>query len=127
MLDREIGVPGPQSQPTAVDPAAGIARIELDATIDQCGRRIEIPAGVAERVGSPAKGIWVVASAAQCALGKIDGAPAVQLGIIGPAADVEMSVTLRRQGEGEIVVRIAPIARPSNSRASIVWFLSPDS
>ena len=77
MLDREIGLPGPQSQPAAVDPAAGIARIELDATIDQCGRRIEIPAGVAERVGSPAKSIWVVASAAQCALGKIDGAPAV--------------------------------------------------
>src|SRR6516162_9263457 len=77
MLDREIGLPGPQSQPAAVDPTAGIARIELDATINQCGRRTEIPAGVAERVGSPTKSIWVVASAAQCALGKIDGLSAV--------------------------------------------------
>ena len=63
MLDREIGLPGPQSQPAAVDPTAGRARIELNATIDQCGRRTEIPAGVAERVGRPAKSIWVVASA----------------------------------------------------------------
>src|SRR5262249_6140329 len=77
MLDREIGLPGPQSQPAAVDPTAGIARIELKATINQCGRRTELPAGVAERVGSPAKSICVVASATQCALGKIDGSPAV--------------------------------------------------
>src|SRR6516225_9200389 len=79
MLDREIGLPGPQSQPAAVDPARGIARVELKATIDQCGRRVEIPAGVAERVGSPAKSIGVVASTVQRLTGKIDGSPSVQL------------------------------------------------
>src|SRR5271155_5990350 len=42
MLDREIGLTGPQPENTAQKPAAGEARGEREGTVDQCHRGTDL-------------------------------------------------------------------------------------
>src|SRR5215471_20979116 len=49
MLDRQIRLPGPQSQKAADEPAARIARIKGESAIDQHDHRIDVLAETGER------------------------------------------------------------------------------
>jgi hypothetical protein len=51
MLDREIGLPGPQPEPSALLPTPSKALVDLQSAIDQRNGRVDILAEVSERVG----------------------------------------------------------------------------
>ena len=88
MLDREIGLPGPQPEPAADVPTAGEARVECKARSTKRDGGIDVLAEVAKRVGGPAEDVRVVASDPKSAPGKIDALAGGLPRIIGPAVDM---------------------------------------
>ena len=109
MLDREIGLPGPHSSASrsSIQPRA-IARIELERN----GRSMRSPHRYPRRSSRARAQHWqehrghrqrpaMPAGPDRCAL------PAVYVGIICPAADVEMSVTCAAKARARTVVRVA--------------------
>src|ERR1700757_3876251 len=59
MLNRQVGFPAPQPEPTAAEPPEGEARVKLPGAVDQGDGGIEVFAEITERVGSTAKDIGI--------------------------------------------------------------------
>jgi hypothetical protein len=71
-LDRWVGFPVPQPEPTAAKPPEGEARVKLPSAVDQGDRGIEVFAEITECVGSAAKDIGIVPGDPKCLPSKID-------------------------------------------------------
>ena len=107
MLNREVGVPLPQPEPTAAEPPEGETRVKLSGAVDQGGGGIKVFAEISERVGSAAKDIGILPGDPQRPPGKIDAFAAVCRRVLCPSDNVENLVAMRRQGKGRTVTRIA--------------------
>src|SRR5215469_8592094 len=107
MLDRDIGSPRPQPQPTASVPSDGEARVKGKRTINQFNGGIDILTKIAEDVSSIVQNTWVVGTCPNRSSRKIDTLASSALGVISPTVTMECIVTMRGQGKRKSVIRIA--------------------
>src|SRR6266436_926711 len=102
-----MGLASPNPEHTTPIPAASIARIERERTVNQRDRDIDVLPKMAEYERGMAEDIRVVSSSSKGLPGKIDTYTPVCFPVVGPAVDVEMDVAKGRQGEGGAVAWIA--------------------
>src|SRR5438132_13860568 len=106
MLDPEIGLAGPHSEKAAHKPAAGVARVERERTVDNADHRTNILAEPREHLGGIGKDARVVLRHLQRLPSKIAGLAAGCLRLFGPAFDDEPQAAVCRPGECRSVMRI---------------------
>src|SRR4029077_13861318 len=99
MLDCEIGLAGPDPEGTAQIPAASIARVEREGTVDQPDHGADILAESSQHEGGVGKDARVVLSLLERLPSKLDGPAAGYLRLRGPAIKKEPQVAHRGPGE----------------------------
>src|SRR5207244_12075572 len=99
MLDPEIRLAGPHPEKAAHEPAAGVARIECQRTVDQPDHRADVLAEPRQYLGGVGENARVVLRRLERPPGKIAGLAAGCLRLFGPALNDEPQVTVRRQRE----------------------------
>src|SRR5271166_3846410 len=106
MLDREIGLTGPDPEKAADRPAAGEARVERQRTVDQPDHGADILSKYSQRVGGVGEDARVVLARLERPPGKIDTLAARRPRLFGPAVSDERHVAHRRPGERRPVMPI---------------------
>jgi len=85
MLDRGIGLTGPEPENAAHKPAAGEARVERQRTVDQPYRGADVLAEYSQYKGGVGKDARVVLRRLERLPRKITGLAAGCLGLFGPS------------------------------------------
>ena len=98
MLDREIGLTGPEPENAAQKPAAGVARVERQRTVDQPDHGADILAEISQHEGGVGEDGRVVLPDLERLPSKIDALAAICLRLLGPAVKDEPAVAERRPG-----------------------------
>ena len=106
MLDREIGLAGPEPDNAAQKPAAGEARVERERTVDQPRHGTDILAKSRKHEGGVGEDARVVLARLERLPGKIAGFVASCLRYFGPAFSDEPQVAGCRPGECRPVMPI---------------------
>ena len=107
MLNGEVGLSPPQSEPAATEPSEREVWVEFACAVDQRDGGIEILPKIAKRKGGTTKDVRVVPCDPKRLLSKSDAALAVGRRVLGPADNVEHLVAMRRQSKRRAVPRIA--------------------
>src|SRR5712672_3299163 len=106
MLDREIVLAGPDPDNAAHKPAAGIARVECQRTVDQPDRGGNILAEIRQREGGVGEDARVVVRRLERMPSKVAGLAVGRLQLLGPAFSNELDVAVSRPGKRGPVMRI---------------------
>ena len=85
MLDREIGLTGPDPENAAHKPAAGEARVERQRTVDQPDHGADVLAEISQHEGGVGEDARVVLPRLERLPSKIAGLAASCLRLLGPA------------------------------------------
>src|SRR5438132_4428180 len=96
MLEREIGLAGIYPEKAAHKPAAGIARVERERTVDQPDHRTDILAEIRQYVGGVGEDARIVLPRLERSPSKINALAAECLRLFGPAVSDQRHVTHRR-------------------------------
>src|SRR5437660_11050257 len=99
MLEREIGLAGIYPEKAAHKPAAGIARVERERTVDQPDHRADILAEIRQHEGGVGEDARVVPRYLERLPSEIAGLAAGCLQVFSPAVSDEPHVAERRPGE----------------------------
>jgi hypothetical protein len=96
MLDRDIGLAGPEPENAAHKPAAGIARVDRERTVDQPHHGGDILAEIRQRESGVGKNARIVVHLLERLPSKIAGLAAGCLRVFGPAFSNELDVAVIR-------------------------------
>src|ERR1700720_2547132 len=107
MLDRGIGLPGPQPKPATVLPTPSETLVNLQRAIGERHSGVDVFPKVPERVGGCGEHFWVVASGPQSPPSKIDASAAARLRELGPTVNMQVVMAPRRQGKSPAVLWVA--------------------
>src|SRR5438105_1219027 len=99
MLDREIGLTGPEPENAAQIPAVGEARVERQRPVDQPDHRTDVLAEASQHPGGIGEDAWVILPHLKRLPSKIAGLGAGYLRLLGPAVTDEQHVADRRPGK----------------------------
>src|SRR5260370_23257010 len=108
MLDREIGLAGPDPEKAAHIPAAGEARVERERTVDQPHHGADVLAELSQHESGVGEDARVVLCHLERLPSEIAGPAAGRLRLFGPAVSDEGHGADRRPGQRRPV---APIDR----------------
>ena len=89
MLDRQIGLPGPQPEPTAAPPTNREARVQLERTVDQRDGGYNVFAEVSQNVSAVSEDIRVIARGRKRPARQPQCLIAVRTDIVDPSGDIE--------------------------------------
>src|SRR5262245_5412697 len=106
MLNRKIGVSGPQPKPSALNPAKCEAWIEVQSAINQGDGWIDVRLEIAEDLSGVAEDIGIVASSPKRAASKIDAILAVPLPILAPTVCSKHLVAMGCLRKSQSIVRV---------------------
>src|SRR6267142_1047753 len=106
MLNRKIGLAGPDPENAAPKPATSEARVERQCTIDKRDHRVDVLAEIRQHLGGIGEGARVVLRDLERLPRKISGRAMAGLRVVGPAVIDQPHVTDRRPGEGRPVTPI---------------------
>src|SRR5690242_20387557 len=106
MLDREIGLAGPNSEEAADKPAAREARVEREGTVDQPDHGADILAELTQHMGGVDENARVVLPRMERLPSKITGLAPGCLRLLGPAVSDEPQVAVRGPGKRRPVMPI---------------------
>src|SRR6266446_5551312 len=106
MLDRKIGLAVPDPEKAADRPAAGVARVERQRTIDEPDHRTHVLAAPREHLGGIGEDARVVLRHLERLPREVGGLAASYLRFFGPAFSEEPQVAVRRPGERCPITRI---------------------
>jgi hypothetical protein len=106
MLDREVGLTGPDPENAAPIPAASEARVERQRTVDQPDHGADILAEIRQRLRGIGEGARVVLRHLERLSRKIGGLATVSLRRFGPAVIDQPHVADRRPGKRRPVIGI---------------------
>src|SRR5260370_1890843 len=106
MLDSEIRLLGKQLEKAAGVPAAHVARIERQRTINQRRHCTDVLTEIAQRSGSIGQHSRIVPGDLKRALSAIDALSTINLRVSAPADEVAVKMEDRGPSEGRPVQRI---------------------
>src|SRR5262245_51514445 len=106
MLDREIGLAGPDPEKATHIPAAGEGRVERQCSVDQPDHRLDILAEIRQDEGGVDEYARVVLSRLERLPREFDGLATGCLRLFGPAVSDNGHVTERRPGQRGTVMPI---------------------
>src|SRR6516162_10208309 len=106
MLDREIGLTGPEPENAAQIPAAGVARVQRQRTVDQPDHSADILAEIRQHEGGAGEHARVILNGLERLTSEFDCLAAGCLRRFDPAPNDEVHVADRRHRQCGSVVRI---------------------
>src|SRR5215472_7778184 len=107
VFDRQIRLPGPQSEKAADVPAVRVTRIKGEGAVDQHDHRIDVLAETGKGKSGVRQDARVVSRDRQGAARKVDALLPVRIPIQGGAVADEVHAPASRQGERRSIIRIA--------------------
>src|SRR5262249_26658970 len=99
MLDREIGLAGPDSEKAAQQPATGVTRVERQRSVEQPDHSADILAEASQDLGGVDEDARLVLPHVESLPSEIDGLASGFLRLFSPAVVDEPGVAIRRPGE----------------------------
>src|SRR5215831_8757189 len=106
MLDREIGLTGPDSEKAAQQPATGVTRVEPQRSVEQPDHRTDILAEASQDLGGVDEDARLVLPHVKRLPSEIDGLAPGWFWLFGPAVVDKPRVAIRRPGECRGVMAI---------------------
>jgi hypothetical protein len=106
MLDREIGLTGPDPEKAAQIPAACEAQVERERTVHQPDHGTDVLAEIRQHEGGVGEDARVVLGYLECLPSEIAGLAAVRLRLFGPAVNDEPQMADRRPRQCRAVMGI---------------------
>src|SRR5215831_19168593 len=106
MLDREIGLTGPDSEKAAQQPATGVTRVEPQRSVEQPDHCADILAEASQDLGGVDEDARLVLRHVERLPSEIDGLASGWFWLFGPAVVDQPCVAIRRPGECRSVMAI---------------------
>jgi hypothetical protein len=107
MFDSKIGLSGPQPEPSATDPTARVARIDLQRTLNQRDSSLDVLAKITKHEGRGGENLGVVPADSKRPAGKINALSVARLLVLAPAIHAKKLMAQSRQAQGGCVTRIS--------------------